>query len=195
MLTIDDIIQLVSREKEKPHEIEVSVTKAVTCRNFKPSEKLTEVAFEIGRQRHENIESKLAPSMIPEVEIALNVDNKVLIKGKVDLLDLENLMVYEIKPLKIKAEYVRQLSLYVVILRKLTGINFDGGFIFYNKDKYIFEKVKFIDTMILDEVLNALKYEHIGGNYCELCTLNSSCKKDKFWGFKYGFILVDYLRL
>ena len=113
MLTIEDLKKLVEDEKNKPHTRELQVTRAVTC----PSLEFVEYyGLKVGEDRHRKIEEKLKErGLIPEVEIAVNIDN-TLLKGKIDALDLQNYTVYEIKPFNIRDSYIRQLSLYVLSL-------------------------------------------------------------------------------
>jgi len=190
---IEELKELVERELKKEHKVEVDVTKAVTCAEMQVVETY---ALTVGRQRHEAVQKMFMPGMYPEVPVALVYDD-VLIKGRVDLLDLKNLMVWEIKPMGMKPEYYRQLSLYVAMLRKLTGLYFWGGFIFYSKDKAYQEYSRVLDTTILDQVVENIKAgkKRVAGAYCELCKLDKKCDKPHRWNNKLDVRVIDEVKL
>ena len=192
-MEIEEIKELVDKEMKKEHKMEVDVTRAVTCVSLQMVESYANV---VGKERHETIQHKFMPEMYPEVPIALVYDD-VLIKGRVDLLDLKNLMVWEIKPIKMKPEYYRQLSMYVAMLRKFTGVNFWGGFIFYSKDKAYQEYSTVLDMTILDKVVENIKSnkDRIAGAYCDLCKLNKQCLKPYRWSSKLDVQVVDEVKL
>jgi hypothetical protein len=190
---IEELKELVDRELKKEHEIEVDVTRAVTCMEMQMVETY---ALTVGRQRHEAVQKMFMPGMYPEVPVALVYDG-VLIKGRVDLLDLKNLMVWEIKPMGMKPEYYRQLSLYVAVLRELTGLYFWGGFIFYSKEKAYQEYSTALDMTILDQVVENVKAgkKRIAGAYCELCKLDKKCDKPYRWNNKLDVRVIDEIKL
>ena len=192
-MEIEELKELVEKELKKEHEVEVDVTKAVTCAEMQMVETY---ALTVGRQRHEAVQKMFMPGMYSEVPIALVYDY-VLLKGRVDLLDLKNLMVWEIKPMGMKPEYYRQLSLYVAMLRKLTGLNFWGGFIFYSKERAYQEYSRVLDTAILDQVVENVKAgkKRIAGAYCELCKLDKKCDKPYRWNNKLDVRVVDEIKL
>jgi len=190
---IEELKELVDKELKKEHKVEVDVTRAVTCTDIQMVETY---ALTVGRQRHEAVQKMFMPGMYPEVPIALVYDD-VLLKGRVDLLDIKNLMVWEIKPMGMKPEYYRQLSLYVAMLRKLTGLNFWGGFIFYSKEKAYQEYSRVLDTAILDTVVENIKAgkRRIAGAYCELCKLEKKCDKPYRWNNKLDVHVIDEVKL
>jgi hypothetical protein len=190
---IEELKELVDKELKKEHKIEVDVTRAVTCMELQMMESY---ALVVGRQRHETVQKMFMPGMYPEVSIALVYDD-VLIKGRVDLLDLKNLMVWEIKPMGMKPEYYRQLSLYVAMLRKLTGLYFWGGFIFYSKEKAYQEYSTALDMTILDTVVQNIKAgkTRISGAYCELCKLERKCDKPYRWSKGLDVHVIDEIKL
>jgi len=190
---IEELKELVDKELKKEHKVEVDVTRAVTCTDIQMVETY---ALTVGRQRHEAVQKMFMPGMYPEVPIALVYDD-VLLKGRVDLLDIKNLMVWEIKPMGMKPEYYRQLSLYVAMLRKLTGLNFWGGFIFYSKEKAYQEYSRVLDTAILDQVVENIKAgkKRIAGAYCELCKLEKKCDKPYRWNNKLDVHVIDEVKL
>jgi len=190
---IEELKELVEKELKKEHKVEIDVTKAVTCTDIQMVETY---ALTVGRQRHEAVQKMFMPGMYPEVQVALVYDD-VLLKGRVDLLDLKNLMVWEIKPMGMKPEYYRQLSLYVAMLRKLTGLCFWGGFIFYSKEKAYQEYSRVLDTTILDTVVENIKAgkRRIAGAYCELCKLDKKCDKPYRWNNKLDVGVVDEIKL
>jgi len=190
---IEELKELVDKELKKEHKIEVDVTRAVTCMEMQMMESY---ALVVGRQRHETVQKMFMPGMYPEVSIALVYDD-VLIKGRVDLLDLKNLMVWEIKPMSMKPEYYRQLSLYVAMLRKLTGLYFWGGFIFYSKEKAYQEYSTALDMTILDTVVQNIKAgkTRISGAYCELCKLERKCDKPYRWSKGLDVHVIDEIKL
>lgn len=190
MISIEDIRELVEKEKQKQHNKEVAITKAVTC----PSLQFIEYyGLKKGEERHKIIEEKLKEmGLMPEVEIAITIDD-ILFKGKIDALDLNNYIVYEIKPLNIKDSYIRQLSAYVFMIRKLTGVQFDGKFLLYNKDNLIEATPSFLDMTIFNEIMEKIKNENttIKGEYCELCVNNKKCEKKYEWRKKMGFEIKE----
>jgi hypothetical protein len=190
---IEELKEMVYKELKKEHKIEVDVTRAVTCMEMQMMESY---ALVVGRQRHETVQKMFMPGMYPEVSIALVYDD-VLIKGRVDLLDLKNYMIWEIKPMNMKPEYYRQLSLYVVMLRKLTGVNFWGGFIFYSKDRAYQEYSIALDMTILDTVVQNIKAgkTRISGAYCELCKLERKCDKPYRWSKGLDVHVIDEIKL
>ena len=192
-MEIEELKELVDKELKKEHKVEVDVTRAVTCVSLQMVESYANV---VGRERHETIQHKFMPEMYPEVPIAL-VHGDVLIKGRVDLLDLKNLMIWEIKPINMKPEYYRQLSLYVAMMRKLTGLNFWGGFVFYSKDKAYQEYSTVLDMTILDQVVENVKAgkTRIAGAYCELCKLNRKCDKPYRWLDRLDVQVIDEVKL
>jgi hypothetical protein len=190
---IEELKELVDRELKKEHKVEIDVTRAVTCTEIQMVESY---ALTVGRQRHETVQKMFMPGMYPEVQVALVYDD-VLIKGRIDLLDLKNLMVWEIKPMSMKPEYYRQLSLYVAILRKLTGLYFWGGFIFYSKEKAYQEYSIVLDMTVLDTVVQNIKAgkTRISGAYCELCKLEKKCNKPYRWVDKLDVQVIDEIKL
>ncbi|AZI75831.1 putative CRISPR-associated Cas4 nuclease [Sulfolobales Beppu filamentous virus 2] len=193
MISIEDIKALTEAEKNKPHKKELRVTSAVTCPVF---EIVEYYGLKVGEEKHKKIEEKLKEKgLIPEVEIALTV-NDILLKGKIDALDLNNYIVYEIKPLNIKDSYIRQLSLYVWMIRKLTGIQFDGKFLLYNKDDLLEASPSFIDMTLIDEILQKItENSTIKGEYCELCKKNKGCEKKLEWRKNFGFEIREIKKL
>ncbi|AXQ00140.1 putative Cas4 family CRISPR-associated nuclease [Sulfolobus filamentous virus 1] len=192
-MKLEELKQLVEEEKKKPHNKEVRVTRAVTCPTLQIKEYY---GINMGKLRHQIIEEKLkSKGLETEVEIALTIDN-VLITGHVDALDLNNLTVYEIKPSRIYDNYIRQLSMYVTILRKLTGLNFTGKFIIYVGEE-VYELVPpFLDTTILETVLEVLQEETtIKGEYCTLCIHDKKCDKKREWKRKMGFEIAEITKL
>jgi len=192
-MEIEELKELVDREMKKEHKVEVDVTRAVTCVSLQMIESYANV---VGKERHESIQSRFMPEMYPEVPIAL-VYSDVLIKGRVDLLDLKNLMIWEIKPINMKPEYYRQLSLYVAMMRKLTGMYFWGGFIFYSKNKAYQERSIVLDMTVLDQVVENIKAgkTRIAGAYCDLCKLNGKCDKPYRWLDRLDVQVVDEIKL
>ena len=193
MLTLEDVSQSVEAEKKKPYKVELSVTRAVTC----PSIQFIEYyGLKVGEERHRKIEEKLKErGLIPEVEIAVNIYD-TLLKGKIDALDLQNYTVYEIKPFNIRDSYIRQLSLYVWMMRKLTGVNFNGKFLLYNKNDLVEATPSFIDMTLINEILEKVKEgETIKGEYCELCTKNKTCEKKYEWRKNMGFEIAEMKKL
>ena len=192
-MEIEELKELVDRELKKEHKVEIDVTRAVTCTEIQMVESY---ALTVGRQRHETVQKMFMPGMYPEVQVALVYDD-VLIKGRIDLLDLKNLMVWEIKPMSMKPEYYRQLSLYVAILRKLTGLYFWGGFIFYSKEKAYQEYSIVLDMTVLDTVVQNIKAgkTRISGAYCELCKLEKKCNKPYRWVDKLDVQVIDEIKL
>ena len=192
-MEIEELKELVEKELKKEHKVEIDVTKAVTCAELQMIESY---ALTVGRQRHETVQKMFMPGMYSEVPIALVYDG-VLLKGRVDLLDLKNLMVWEIKPMGMKPEYYRQLSLYVAMLRRLTGLNFWGGFIFYSKEKAYQEYSTALDTTILDTVIENVKAgkKRIAGAYCELCKFDKECDKPYRWNNKLDVRVIDEIKL
>ena len=192
-MEIEYLKELVDKEMKKEHKVEIDVTRAVTCTDIQMIESY---ALTVGKQRHETVQKMFMPGMYPEVQIALVYDD-VLIKGRVDLLDLKNLMVWEIKPINMKPEYYRQLSLYVAMMRKLTGLNFWGGFIFYSKEKAYQEYSIALDMTILDTIVENIKAgkTRIAGAYCELCKLDKRCGKPYRWVDRLSVQIVDEIKL
>jgi len=192
-MEIEYLKELVDKEMKKEHKVEIDVTRAVTCTDIQMIESY---ALTVGKQRHETVQKMFMPGMYPEVQIALVYDD-VLIKGRVDLLDLKNLMVWEIKPINMKPEYYRQLSLYVAMMRKLTGLNFWGGFIFYSKEKAYQEYSIALDMTILDTIVENIKAgkTRIAGAYCELCKLEKKCDKPHRWVDRLDVQVIDEVKL
>lgn len=187
----------VAHEYAKPVEKAFSVTNLVTCTQFQP---VNQFALEMGKKRHESIQSQYTaePSspFIVEVPIAVNVDG-VLVKGRMDILDTANMMVYEIKPFKLFPAYVRQLSLYIMMMRKLTGINFMGGFVLYRGEHFVVERAMMVDTTVIDNVVHNVKEGKliISGEYCEICGKNGRCPKPFTWRKAYESVPVDTVTL
>jgi hypothetical protein len=82
-------------------------------------------------------------------------------------------------------------------LRKLTGLYFWGGFIFYSKEKAYQEYSIVLDMTVLDTVVQNIKAgkTRISGAYCELCKLEKKCNKPYRWVDKLDVQVIDEIKL
>lgn len=191
-MDVQTILELSQKEKGKPHKYEIEVTRAVTC----PSLKVTPTyGMKVGKQKHELIEQKLKQRQGVEVEVEVDLVYKdVLLKGRLDAIDLNNYIIYEIKPSNIKPSYIRQLSAYVTMVRELTSINFDGRFLIYNKESLIEVVPSYIDLTVLDTAISHIN-STVSGEHCSICELIKACPKEEVWVEKFGFEISKMKKL
>ncbi len=179
---LDELIDRVDEEKEKGNDKPVfRVSELATCRAKKVDEEKLAVPMLRGTLKHREIQS-MYPDYVSEFEVALDRGHYLLV-GHIDMLDLPGRRVIEIKPFNMKDSYYRQLSAYVVMLRTLTGLNFDGEFLLYYQDKLVRAKSVFIDTTVLDafDELVRMGVEKVKGEYCEGCQLKLKCDSRVRW--------------
>ncbi len=195
-MKIEDIMELVQAEKSKPYSSTYRVTALSTCTSLQLT---NTVALNEGKKRHELIQAKYKDKYFMEVEIAVNIEG-ILITGHVDMLDPENLMVYEIKSTHIFPSYFRQLAMYVSMLRRLTGDQWWGSFVLYKQTgsdlNLVFEKVIYLDTTILDQVVQNIRQGRlkIAGEYCDICAHLDRCDRPYRWKGK-DAVVVDEIKL
>lgn len=179
---LDEIIDRVNEEKRKGQgKPAFRVSELATCRAKKVDEEKLAVAMLRGTLKHREIQATHS-DYISEFEVALDRGDYLLV-GHIDLLDLPGRRVIEIKPFNMKDSYYRQLSAYVVMLRQLTGLYFDGEFLLYHDDKYVRAKSVFIDTTVLDAFDKVVKegLMKVRGEYCEGCLLRPTCDSRLKW--------------
>lgn len=148
---------------------------------------------EAGKYIHDWIQEKLKeqyPEGKAEYEVSTIVEvdgQEVRLVGHVDYVRFDEPVFYEIKPeprytTKAPVEYYIQLGLYEWILRRETGREYVGYWVFYSKEKLKYRVMKPIlhvggnDIMVENLIRARLnKIDKIRGGLCRICELRTRC--------------------
>ena len=169
------------------------VTELLMCDYYKPTPGALE-AMEYGKYAHDIVESNILKECrdcVSEVQIQLPVrvgNEEYLITGHPDILDYENLIIWEVKPnrLKIPDIWVHQVLFYESMLSR-DGLNWRSGFILYdyNNPERIVRRVllrygsRDHDKLMTQLLLLRRKHGRIkiASSYCSYCMLRKDCDK------------------
>lgn len=178
--------------------ITINVSDLFKCPYFKPYPWIEELAEE-GRKAHEQIEKEFKerhPNSESEIKVekVYNINGiEVKLVGRIDLIDYEENIIYEIKRhqkhYKIPPAYKLQLYTYIILMRNqnpdIGAIDWVGRFIFYRVNKgrfswYIY-KPFFYNLVEEDVIVKAIKFhlevkEKIENGLCNMCQYNKTCK-------------------
>jgi len=177
-----------------------SITELLRCDHFIPEKWFRELA-EYGKYAHEEIISILKekyPSGEAEVEISKQfiVDGEIVeIRGRVDYVDYDEAIIYEIKPetKKIPLEWMMQLWFYILAFSEKEMRYYDARLVLYDRRTLGFRIVRpfFINLDYEGYLLSIVKFklkndDPIRGGLCRFCVRRRKCtsryKFDKYNG-------------